>query len=101
MDVCRYSVFFAIKEVKTEIMTRVMNKQKKIDAYNFPYTFNPYTGCVFGCIYCYSTRSTIWRARLNKWGIEPYTAKPKADVVTKLQKDLKSLEDIDSNLKEV
>src|SRR5664280_924980 len=29
------------------------NAQKKINAYNFPFTFNPGSGCFFRCIYCY------------------------------------------------
>src|SRR5664280_2785232 len=29
------------------------NAQKKINAYNFPFTFNPGSGCFFQCVYCY------------------------------------------------
>ncbi len=82
-------------------MTRVMNKQKKIDAYNFPYTFNPYTGCPYCCHYCYTIKSALWSARLKNWGIKPNIAKPKLGVVQKLQRDLQDLKNIQTRYKEV
>jgi len=72
-------------------MTKVIRKQKKVDKYNFPYTFNPYTGCSFGCIYCYSIKSKIWSSRLKNWGIKPNVAKPKPNVVNDLDNDLQIL----------
>jgi len=74
-------------------MTQVMRRQKTIDEYNFPFTFNPYTGCTFGCLYCYSIKSTIWSARLRNWGIQPNNARPKTNFINKLTSDLEELED--------
>jgi len=83
-------------------MTRILRKQKKVDEFNFPYTLpSPYTGCVFGCLYCYSIKSDIWSARLKHWGIKPNTAKPKKNVVTNLKKDLEELQGIPAQQKEV
>jgi len=70
-------------------MVQIIKKSKKVDKYNFPYTLpSPYTGCSFGCEYCYSIKSSLWSARLNNWGIAPNTAKPKPDVVNRVKKDL-------------
>ena len=83
-------------------MTRILRKQRTIDEYNFPYTLpSPYTGCPFNCIYCYSIKSNIWRARLRNWGIQPNTARPKENAVTNLRRDLEQLRDIPDYEKEV
>lgn len=51
-------------------MPRILRKQDKVDAYNFPYTLNPYTGCPFGCHYCYS-KSHWWRnVAFSKYDID-------------------------------
>jgi DNA repair photolyase len=44
-----------LKEIQ---VISVLNKQKKRDDW-FPcgYTLNPYSGCAFNCIYCYSRGS--------------------------------------------
>lgn len=83
-------------------MVRILRRQRTIDEFNFPYTLpSPYTGCAFNCIYCYSIRSSIWRVRLNNWGIEPETARPKLNAVRNLRRDLEDLSDISSIEKEV
>jgi DNA repair photolyase len=49
-----------------KLLTRT--NPNSIDEFNFPYTLNPFIGCSFGCIYCYS-KSPLWRAR---WGYHGY-----------------------------
>jgi len=81
---------------------RVLRKQKTVDEYNFPYTFpSPYTGCPFGCIYCYSIKSDIWSARLKNWGIKPNSARPKKNAVNNLKLDLQQLKNIPQKSKEI
>jgi DNA repair photolyase len=83
-------------------MTRILRRQRVIDEYNFPYTLpSPYTGCPFGCLYCYSIRSRLWSARLRNWGIRPNTARPKANAVNNLRRDLQDLRGIPNSQKEV
>lgn len=83
-------------------MTRILRRQRIVDEYNFPYTLpSPYTGCAYGCLYCYSIRSTIWSARLRNWGIEPNTVRPKENAVSKLRRDLQDLRNIPNDEKEV
>lgn len=76
-------------------MIQVIRKTKadRVNKYNFPFTLpSPYTGCAFGCEYCYSIKSDLWSARLKHWGIKPNQAKPKPDVVNRVKKDLASLD---------
>lgn len=33
-----------------------------------PFTINPYRGCGFGCLYCYSQKNKCFRNRIEPWG---------------------------------
>lgn len=76
-------------------MAQVIRKTKadRVNKFNFPFTLpSPYTGCAFGCEYCYSIKSNLWSTRLKNWGVKPNQAKPKPDVVKRVRKDLISLD---------
>jgi DNA repair photolyase len=49
------------------------------------YTFNPYVGCVHGCIYCYARCFTKDREAAENWG---KTVKVKAEVLELLERQL-------------
>ena len=46
---------------------KALTKQKKVDEFNFPYTLNPYIGCVYRCIYCYA-KGDFWKMVHGKRG---------------------------------
>lgn len=53
------------------------------------YVINPYTGCAFGCAYCYASFMSRYIGKdINEWGAYVYV---KINAPELLQKDLKSL----------
>lgn len=79
-----------------KILTRT--NPNSIDEFNFPYTLNPYVGCSFGCIYCYS-KAPLWRARWRHHGYNNIdTAIPKRsldydNLHYKIHYDLETIQD--------
>ena len=59
-----------------------------MDAYD--YTLNPYSGCSFGCTYCYAAFFSHDRAKRDNWG---YWVNVKENAVSKLDNLKRSLDD--------
>jgi len=74
-------------------MTELLRKQKWVDKYNHNYTMNIYTGCSYGCIYCYSTKPCKWNDYGRKIQLRTQPV-PKKNVARILDKELRKLEDI-------
>ena len=68
-----------------EILTRASGF---MDAYD--YTLNPYSGCSFGCAYCYAAFFSHDAEKMNNWG---YWVNVKENAVELLQKRLKRTPD--------
>jgi DNA repair photolyase len=79
----------------------VLNRQRTVDEYNCQYTLNPYSGCTFGCIYCYSTRTDFWVKNLRRRGQEPYEVRPKENLIRRLEEELGRLQNLPNGEKEV
>ena len=74
----------------------VLRKQNRINTYNFPFTMNPTTGCLFGCRYCYlQTGPFNLHAEFGKEMIY------RTDYITKLKKELAKHRDLPQHLKRV
>jgi DNA repair photolyase len=71
--------------VAGEILTRATGF---MDAYD--YTLNPYSGCSFGCTYCYAAFFSHDAEKMNNWG---YWVNVKENAVELLQKRLKRSSD--------
>lgn len=74
----------------------VLRKQGRINTYNFPFTMNPTTGCLFGCRYCY-----LQGYPFNihaKFGVEMFY---RNGYITKLKKDLEKHRNLPQHLKRV
>ena len=59
-----------------------------MDAYN--YTLNPYSGCSYGCTYCYAAFFSRDREKQDSWG---YWVSVKENAVEKLKNLKRSLDD--------
>lgn len=75
-------------------MYPVLRGQLVLNEHDVPYAFNPYLGCTYGCVYCYSTCSKHWIDIWKKSWIDPLTVKPKKDIIQRLKKNLIMLTDI-------
>ncbi len=82
-------------------MYRVLRRQHLLNEHDVPYAFNPYLGCTYDCIYCYSTCSNYWIDIWKKSWVNPLSVKPKDNIVKRLEKNLTLLTDIPDTNKEV
>ena len=74
----------------------VLRKQGRINTYNFPFTMNPTTGCLFGCRYCYLKIPPF--SNYTEFGKEMIY---RTDYITKLKRELTKYRDLPQHLKRV
>lgn len=74
----------------------VLTRQKKINAFNFPFTLNTTIGCLFNCRYCYLQTPTF--SRHAKFGEEMIV---KEHIIPKLKRELKSYRKLPLHLRRV
>jgi DNA repair photolyase len=71
-------------------------RQKKINAYNFPFTLNTVTGCLFNCRYCYLQAG--FYKKHSKFGEEMII---KEGLLSKLKSNLKRFRSLPQHLRRV
>jgi len=74
-----------------------LGKQKKINVYNYPFTLNTTTGCLYKCPYCYLRFVEMFK-RHTEFGKE---LKVKLWIPDKLNRQLKTRRNLDQQLKRV
>lgn len=74
-----------------------LNKQKKINVYNYPFTLNTTTGCLYRCPYCYLRFVEMFK-RHTKFGKELYV---KPWIPEKLKQELGKYRNLDQKYKRV
>ena len=79
-----------------QVSGSVLSKQKRINTFNFPFTMNPTTGCLFGCRYCY-----LQTFPFNNHTVFGEEMIYRTGYITKLKRDLAKHRDLPQHLKRV
>ena len=79
-----------------QVSGSVLSKQKRINTFNFPFTMNPTTGCLFGCRYCY-----LQTFPFNNHTVFGEEMIYRTGYITKLKRDLAENRDLPQHLKRV
>lgn len=83
--------------IENQKSKKALNVQKKIGMHDFPFTLNPFIGCLMQCTYCFSPRIIIKRERSDFF--QNVDVKP--NFVELVEKDLKKFSSLPQHLKRV